>query len=126
MRQDLPADFKRALKTHERLPAMIDNLVDELNSPAMRKRKLSQMVIIDLVYDITDLFIAGALKHAQEREMSVLERQRRIKEQENLQLARDFIDSLNGEEEVSRDAKGNETVRETTEIDGTEIQKRLS
>lgn len=123
MRQDIPTEFKRALKTHERVPVMIDNLARELNSPAMRKRKLSKQVIIDLVYDMTDMFIAGAMKHANERGMSVLEKQRRVKEQEDLQRARDFADSLIGEEEVSRDAKGNEISGGTVQVEAEDLRK---
>lgn len=122
MRQDIPIELKRALKTNERVPKFVDNLAQQLNNPKIRA-DIKRETIIMAIHDLTDVFIANVKRLAEEKHLSVLERQRRIQEQENLKLAREFIDSLNGEEEVSRDAKGNETVREVVEVDERDLRK---
>jgi hypothetical protein len=123
MRQDIPNELKRALKTHERVPVFIDNLSQQLNHPRIRA-DIKRETIIMAIHNLTDLYISNVMRMANEKHMSVLERSRIQKEQENLQLARDFVDSLIGEEEVSRDAKGNETVREVVEVnDLSQLEK---
>lgn len=82
LRQDIPSEFKKSLKTHERIPVFVDNLAKEIGKiPDARRKngqplrwKLDRRKLKDLVYSMTDLFISSALKHCEDRHKSDLQK----------------------------------------------------
>jgi proline dehydrogenase len=121
MRQDIPNELKRALKTHERVPVFVDNLVKQLNHPKIRK-DIGQATIIMAIHDMTDIYINNVMKMADERRLSDLEKSRRVKKSEDLQLVRDLADSMMGEAGEHTLGEKN-TGREPVEVKTDEVRK---
>lgn len=57
---NLPSEFKRALKTHERMPALFKKLESELVNVEKRLGVIDRATIKMCVYDITNMFIRMA------------------------------------------------------------------
>lgn len=80
LKGDIPSELKRALKTHERVPLFIDNLVAQINRfPKNRVRggklvpyQLDRNKLKMLVYSMTDIFIQGVQNTAESRYRSDL------------------------------------------------------
>lgn len=70
---DIPSDLKTALKSHERVPQFVDNLLKEINN-FPRKLKVNRYKLKSLVYDMTELFIKGVETTSKVRQMSEIER----------------------------------------------------
>ncbi len=114
MRIDIPADLKRALKTHERVPAFIDNL-----SKALYKvpKDIKTETIIMAVHSLTDLFISNVMRKSDESRMSAMEKHRLLADEAKKAAARAWADEVVGEEKVTRNAEGHETASQTVHID---------
>lgn len=111
---DINADLKRALKSHERVPAFVDNLAKELYHLPF---DVSRETIKKLVYDMSDLFIKLLVRKADEGLMSDIAKTQIQKEADTIkkmdQLADDLISG--GTEHVTENAQGT-TYRQTIEI----------
>ena len=64
LNQTLDSEFKRQLMKHERSSLFIDNMVQEMYTAAnicfmKRKKPISDKVIKDTVYSMTDVFISS-------------------------------------------------------------------
>lgn len=103
-------EFKKFLKTHERVPTFIDNLTREFHSVHKRVKRES---IEKAIHDMTRLFIRGALKLAEERSMSEIRKgmlkleEARKKDMVKLVEAYDKQGEENAK--VTHDKAGNET-----------------
>ncbi len=109
MRFDIPDELRRCLKTHERVPLFIDNLSKSLYRAP---KDIKVETIIKAVHDMTDYFIDMIMKKADHQRLSMMEQHRLLNEQAKKAAAEAAADALfGGEEQVTRDAKGNETNR---------------
>lgn len=89
----IPTEFKRALKTHERVPRFIDNLSAQLlKIPGGIKREN----IKKCVEDMTEMFWRAAMRKADEAAMSPLERALIRTQFERKQAAEKLSDDLFG------------------------------
>lgn len=102
-----PEDFKRSLKTHERIPRYFDNLVRELSKPLLNlKRETIEMA----ARDMTHLFVRACFAKAEERVMSPVKKvmlkaqQARIAEMKKLGDA--FAAQGDANEQIKKTAKG--------------------
>ncbi len=118
MRTDLPSEFLRSLNSHERVPMMIDNLAASLYRSTKKFKDLKLETITMAVYDMTDLFLSNCMRHAHERGMSDLEKQRiRDEEAKKQALAAEADALIEGtDEQVTTDRRGNETSRQVIKI----------
>lgn len=112
---ELNGDLKRALKTHERVPAFIDNLAKEFTSAKGLKIKRDE--VEKAVVDLTRWFVSAVTRHAEEKAMSQIARSM-IKAQEKAK--EDFkkeAESLEkkGADHVFETERG-QVVRSVTEI----------
>ena len=74
--------LKNALNTSERIPAFIDNLSIEFQKVQMKRIKpIEEKHIREIVYDFTDLFIAGLETEAKLRYESDAQKAVRLAEQ---------------------------------------------
>ncbi len=66
----IPDELKRALKTHERVPRFVNNLVKELEAvPDLKKT-----TIIDTVTSLTNVFLSNIQRKAEVDQMSALKK----------------------------------------------------
>lgn len=63
---DIPEEFKRSLKAHERTPKLLDNLAREL-SAAERLVHLDRPTIKMAVYDFTRMFVKTLQAYADQK-----------------------------------------------------------
>jgi hypothetical protein len=102
-----PEEFKRALKTHERIPVFFNNLVREMSKPGLNP---SRETIIMAARDLTKIFVAAVHKQAEERVMSPIRQammkadQTRVAEMKKLGDA--FDQQGEEHEQVTQDKKG--------------------
>lgn len=69
----IPSELKVSLKSHERVPVFVDNLVGEINRfPS--KIKIDRVKLKSLVYDMTDVFVLGVKATAEDRYKSDLDK----------------------------------------------------
>lgn len=102
-----PDDFKRSLKTHERIPRFFDNLVRELSKPLLNlKRETIELAATDM----TRVFVRACFAKAEERVMSPVKkamlkaRQSRIAEMKKLGDA--LVAQGDANEQIKKTAKG--------------------
>src|SRR3990172_5198299 len=91
----MPDDLRRALKTHERIPAFLTNLERELSSHKVTKF-LSRTKIKRIVYDLTAMFIKNAERVVNERMMSDAARwaiEKKASERKELETAVDLAEA---------------------------------
>lgn len=92
MRDDIPSELKRALKSHERVPLFVDNLTREINKiPEARAKakirrafKMDRMKLKNIVYDLTDIFINNVKAMAEQKAMSEAEQERLRKKTDDI------------------------------------------
>lgn len=83
MKSGIDSELRRALKTHERVPVFLDNLVKQIQDiPRARKTKgligtwtMDRMKLKNLVYEMTDFFIKNVETLHDERSKSEIARQ---------------------------------------------------
>jgi hypothetical protein len=112
-----PTDFKKALRTHERIPSFFQNLVKEFSKPGLNPKRDT---IVMATRDMTNLFVQAVHQHAEERLMSPLKkammkaRQSQIKEMKKLGDA--LVAQGDANEEISQDKAGNKISKATVQI----------
>lgn len=108
-------ELKRALKTHERVPAFIDNLARELGGLTF---DVKPATIEMCVRDMTNLFIRCVETGSKERLMSDLEKLRiKQREAEAEEFRKEAAElEAASEEYVAQDKAGNETSTSATKI----------
>jgi hypothetical protein len=94
----IPSDLKIALKSHERMPLLFQNLAIELQKVqdlyrARGKPPVSEKTMKSLVYDVTDMFISGVESEAKSRYES--DAQKALKELEAQKL-KDIQETASG------------------------------
>lgn len=102
-----PEDFKRSLKTHERIPRYFDNLVRELSKPLLNlKRETIELAATDM----TRLFVRACFQRAEERVMSPVKKAmlkaQHARIQEMKKLGDAFAAQGDANEKVKKTAKG--------------------
>lgn len=87
---DAPSDLKDALKSHERVPVFVDNLADQFRQIQEKRLKpIEEKHIREIVYEMTDLFIASVKAQAEERYQTQAQktlRDLKFSEQQNPEL----------------------------------------
>lgn len=107
-----PSDLKRALKAHERVPSFITNLcveIERVQDLTMRtkQKKFSDKLIKELVYDMTNMFIAGVESEAKARyESDVAKTLRESQAQSKKDLESSATGKLSGEYKDLADEAG--------------------
>lgn len=76
MNPDIPDDLKQALKTNDRVPMFVDNLVAEISrfDRLPKKVNVDRMKLKDLVYSMTDFFCFALKKYKDEQGMSDIQK----------------------------------------------------
>lgn len=92
------AEMKAALNTNERVPGFIDRLAVQLEDVAAIRFKrgkpnLPDKVIKDIVYDMTDMFVAGLKETAKRNYESDLDR---IQREQAAQKAKEIAETAEG------------------------------
>lgn len=118
---EMPEDLRRSLKTHERVPAFIDNLAMHVEriekSPKLKARtRLNIEKITSLAIDFTKVFVANVIRQADERRMSDAEKQRILKAQSDAKELDKLVEETITHEQIRTDSAGNETQASTHEI----------
>lgn len=113
-----PAELKRALRAHERVPLFIDNLAKEFTT---MKFKVKKEQIISAVRDLTRVFISNVIREAEERALSPLKiammKAEQSRKDEMSRLA-DAVNRLGDQnEKIIQDSAGNKTSRATINLD---------
>ena len=112
---DINVEFKRALKTHERVPQFIDNLATEfLNINHSVKRE----TIEKAVHDMTDFFVIGLQEKQKFQVMSDVAKMTIKKREDAKEEFRREAEALErkGTDYVTQNKDG-ETSHQVTEID---------
>jgi GrpB-like predicted nucleotidyltransferase (UPF0157 family) len=111
----IPNEFKRFLRTHERVPQFIDNLAKEIQK---LKTNVKRETVVAMVRDTSEMFIRAALQQAEERALSPIKRLQMKQKQDDAETFRRQAEQLEkkGADHVTEDGKG-ETTRTTTVID---------
>ena len=116
----IPDELKRALRTHERMPRFLDNLVIELKISRSRGIDISDEEAKKIVDSMTRFFVQNVQRHADDRIMSeVAKGQIKREEQtkkEMRQLADAIFEESEANEQITRDKDGNETSRSTVKV----------
>ncbi len=88
----IPTELRKGLRTHERVPKFIDNLVREISTlpPQLKPDRLK---IKRIVYDITNMFVVNARRHVEEQQMSELAK---LAEKKKAQDAQDLAATAEG------------------------------
>lgn len=63
---DIPADLRRALRTHERVPAFMSRLLAQIKQCEKKGLHLSRELIKQMTYDFTDMFIKAVKTKAEQ------------------------------------------------------------
>lgn len=71
---EIPDELKRALKTHERVPIFVDNLLGEIKK-FPKNHKMNRHMLKQLVYGMTDLFCKNAQTVAENRYKSDIQKE---------------------------------------------------
>lgn len=88
------ADLKEALRSSERIPTFISNLSDEFTKiERQRNKPISEKHIQEIVYMMTDMFIAGLENTARERYESDVQKNLR---QEQASRRKEIENAANG------------------------------
>ncbi len=103
LRAPIPKELKRALGTHERIPAFIDNLAKEVRGiDIIRKQKMKRPMtkaqIVWLAESMTEVFITGVRNQAKARMLSPLAHQAIQTEQDHLKILEQAADGIVPEE----------------------------
>ncbi len=105
-----PTEFKRALRTHERIPAFFDNMVKEFSRPAMSK--VPRATIEAATVDMTNLFVTMVHRQAEERLMTPIKKAMMKAQADRIKDMKKLGDALEkqGEEneKVTQDKAGNQ------------------
>ncbi len=70
----IPGELRKALKSHQRVPVFIDNLVKEVSTLPKHLRP-DRLKLKRIVYDLTNVFVMNVKRQAEERHMSELAKQ---------------------------------------------------
>ena len=114
-RAEIPNELKRALKSHERVPRFIDNLVRELKGVSF---PLSPQTIKMTVRDLTHMFIAAVKVTSEQRLMSDMEKlvlKKRDDEKREFEAAADAL-LAEGEEHGVEIQKGKTEISQATHV----------
>ncbi len=115
-RAPIPTELKRSLRTHERVPAFIDNLAKELlkvNSKVKREN------LVTAVESMTGLFINAVHRQAEEKAMSPIKKmmlKQDADRKKKFQKAANLIERK-GSSSVIQSAKGETTQSKVTLTD---------
>ncbi len=111
----MPEEFRKFLRSHERVPQFVDNLSRELGN---LKHTIKRETVVKMVEDMSAFFVHLAQRKAEEQALSPIskmmlrDKESRFKE---LKEQAEALDNL-GVDHVTQDKKG-ETVRQTVIID---------
>ena len=116
----IPDELKRALKTHERMPRFLDNLVIELKVSRTRGIDVSDEEAKKIVDSLTRFFVQNVQRHCDDRIMSEaakgqIKREEQTKK-EMRQLADAIFEESEANEQITRDKDGNETSGSTVKV----------
>lgn len=94
LKTDIPSDLRTALRAHERMPLLFQNLALEIErAQDLQNRKgkahYSDKTIKGLIYDVIDIFIAGVVSEATRRYETDAEKYLRFKEEKEAQDLKD-------------------------------------
>lgn len=93
-----PDDFKRALRTHERVPLFINNLVRELSAPLLNvKRETIELA----ARDMTRLFVSGCFVKAEERAMSEVRKAQLKAQAQRVKEMKQLADAVDAQGEAN-------------------------
>ena len=116
----IPDELKRALKTHERMPRFLDNLVIELKVSRTRGIDVSDEEAKKIVDSMTRFFVQNVQRHADDRIMSEAAKGQIKREEQTKKEMRQLADAIFGEseanEQITRDKDGNETSGSTVKV----------
>jgi len=114
-RQDIPADLRTALRTHERVPVFIDRLAAEFRKVTNVKRDTIEKAAIEM----TDLFISCVIKRRDEDMLSFAAKATILEQKNKADAFKREADALEkkGADYVTSE-KGLEKIHTTTDYDG--------
>jgi hypothetical protein len=114
-RAEIPSELRRSLKSHERVPAFIDNLSGELGRLQF---KISRETLQKCIEDMCELFIRLVQRRADEQAMSPLARAMLVARETKFKEMKAQADELErlGVDHVTQDEKG-ETIKQVVTID---------
>jgi imidazolonepropionase-like amidohydrolase len=93
---EVPSELKESLKTHERVPAFLTNLYQELKATPQATAEEVRSITEALTYT----FLSAVDQKAKENMMSDAEKSRILQEQQDAQIIRNAADTGNITEEV--------------------------
>lgn len=69
----IPSELKVSLKSHERVPMFVDNLVKQINL-FPKNHKMDRVKLKQLVYAMTDVFVLAVKRTAEDRYRSDMDK----------------------------------------------------
>ena len=102
-KNDMPDGLARALKSHERVPSLFRNLEEQI---AKSKVTPDRMLVKEIVYDFTAMFVKSVKLYAEEKAMSEAAKQAKIKAHEEELSKKESFDAFYKENEPEVETHG--------------------
>ena len=118
---EFPTELKNALKAHERVPLMIDNLARELREVEKHAYKLkgiqpTKQELVSIVEDFTRVFLQNLVRQADEKRMSDAAKAAIKQNEADAKQAMQMIEESQINDTTETNKEGYETSTQTYQI----------